>query len=887
MPDASGAALAPKAKLLADYQVPAFAVDTIDLIFALDEAATRVQSRLVVRRNPKSSDRTAPLHLDGEALDLVSVSVDGVALTADAYTHGTESLTIHGLADQAVIEIETRISPAANTSLSGLYVSAGTFCTQCEAEGFRRITYFPDRPDVMTRFTTTLVADAARYPVLLSNGNPIDRGTAENGQHWVKWEDPHPKPAYLFALVAGNLTPLKDEFTTKSGRTVSLAIWVRPEDADKCGHAMASLKTAMAWDEAVFGLEYDLDIFNIVAVSDFNFGAMENKGLNIFNTAYILAKPETATDADYFGIESVVAHEYFHNWTGNRVTCRDWFQLSLKEGLTVFRDQQFSADQGSSAVCRINDVRRLRAGQFPEDGGPLAHPVRPESYIEIDNFYTATVYQKGAELVRMIHRLIGAAAFRRGIDLYFTRHDNHAVTIEDFVAAMQDASGIDLGSFKRWYSQAGTPDLAVSDHYDAATKTYDLTFVQQTKPTPGQPDKHPLVMPIAMGLIGADGVEIATRLAGEAEPATGTRVLQVTAAEQSFRFVDVPTHPVPSVLRGFSAPVKLAPLPLASLKFLALHDTDPFARWEAGQQVATRILLDLVAAHQRGDTFGTLDTDLIAALRRVLETADHDPAFAAESLALPGEAYLADQMSVVDVVAIHAARRFARQAIAHSLHDLLSATYHRLQDHGPYRLDAAAVGKRALKNTCLAYLNATGSDAAIALAVAQVKNANNMTDTLSALGCMNDQMHPDRDRALAQFHETWRHEDLVINKWFSLQAMSARPDTADRVKALLAHPSFTLKNPNRARALIMSFASANPLHFHAIDGSGYRFLADQVIALDPINPMVAARMVQPLGTWRRHDGTRQALMRAELERVLAVPGLSKGAFEMASKSLNA
>ena len=875
---------APKTTRLADYKPTEFLIETVDLVFELGEEKTKVKSRLSVRRNPASAERTGTLHLDGEAVELVSVALDDEALGPNRYQLDGEALVLRDLPDAFTLDIETSIEPQNNTELSGLYKSGGNFCTQCEAEGFRRITFFQDRPDVMARYTTTIVADKARYPVLLSNGNPVDAGESSGGRHWAKWDDPHPKPAYLFALVAGDLVALRDSFTTKSGREVALAIYVRRGDEDKCSHAMASLKASMRWDEEVFGLEYDLDVFNIVAVSDFNMGAMENKGLNIFNTKYVLAKPETATDADYEGIESVIAHEYFHNWTGDRVTCRDWFQLSLKEGLTVFRDQEFSADQNSRAVSRIGDVRMLRAAQFPEDDGPLAHPVRPDSYIEINNFYTATVYNKGAEVVRMIHTLLGPQGFRKGMDLYFERHDNSAVTIEDFAQAMQDSSGIDLGQFKRWYWQAGTPAVTASDHYDPATKRYTLTIRQETKPTPGQPKKAPFVIPLAMGLLGASGRELPTRLAGEAAAQPGTRVLQVTEAEQSFAFENVPEAPVPSLFRGFSAPVKLQGVALERLKFLAAHDTDSFARWEAGQQVATRHLLDLIGAWQRGDLL-TLDLDLVESFRQALNFHAADPAFTAEFLTLPSETFLGDQLPVVDVEAIHAARSFVRAGIGQALAIELAQAYESLTETGPYRPEAGAIGKRSLRNVCLAYLAAPGTTEGIARAKAQFDGGDNMTDVLAALAVLCQIDCRERVAALSAFYQAWQHEELVVDKWFMLQATSSLPGTLDQCRALLGHPAFELKNPNRARSVISSLASANPLHFHERSGAGYAFLADQVIALDPINPSMAARFVQPLGTWRRQDPGRQALMKRALERVLAVEGLSKGTYEMASKSL--
>ena len=886
MPDLSSGIATPQAVRLAEYRPPAFLIDTVDLVFELRESDTRVKSRLRIRRNPEGSDRESPLHLDGEELALVSLALDSEPLGANRYRLPAEGgLILSDMPDAFTLDVETRVSPESNTALSGLYMSGGNFCTQCEPEGFRRITYFVDRPDVMARYTTLIIAEKGRFPVLLSNGNPVEHGEIGDGRHWAKWVDPHPKPSYLFALVAGDLVAVPDRFRTRSGREVALAIWVRRGDEDKCGHAMASLKKAMRWDEDVFGLEYDLDVFNIVAVSDFNMGAMENKGLNIFNTRYVLAKPETATDADYQNIEAVIAHEYFHNWTGNRVTCRDWFQLSLKEGLTVFRDQEFSADQGSRAVRRIAEVRTLRAIQFPEDDGPLAHPVRPDSYIRIDNFYTPTVYNKGAELVRMIHTLIGKAGFRHGMDLYIRRHDNQAATIEDFVAAMQDASGVDLDQFKRWYRQAGTPEITVEDRWDPATKSYELTANQSIPPTPGQPDKLPMLIPLAMGLIGPEGGELPTRLENEVASQMGTRVLPLADVRQSFRFVDVPLPPVPSLLRSFSAPVKVKDVPIDRLKFLTVHDSEPFGRWEAGQQVATKLLLDRIAVHQRGESPAALDPDLVAAMRRILADADGDPAFAAEALTLPSEAFLADQLAIVDVEAIHAARDTVRAALSEALAAEFAAAYRDFADAGPYSIDGKSIGRRALRNACLAYLAAANPANGAALAMAQFEAARNMTDVLAALTVLVDLDRPERAVALARFYELWSHDDLVIDKWFALQARSSLPQTPDRVRELTRHPAFDRKNPNRVRALLGTFAQANQLRFHDASGAGYRLLADEVIALDPLNPTMTARLVQPLGSWHRHDPARQTLMRRELERVLATPELSKNTYEIVSKSL--
>jgi aminopeptidase N len=876
----------PQPTRLADYRPPAFLVDTIELVFDLGEAATRVTSRLTLRRNPAAADPNEALRLDGDELELVSIARDGTPLPeADYRLEPDGALVLPTAPDQFTLDIEARIAPDRNTALSGLYISGGNFCSQCEPEGFRRITYFPDRPDVMARYTVTVHADKARYPVLLSNGNPSGAGDLPDGLHWAKWIDPHPKPSYLFALVAGDLIPVRDSFTTRSGRVVQLGIWVRRGDEDKCAHAMESLKKSMRWDEETFGLEYDLDVFNIVAVSDANMGAMENKGLNVFNTRYVLAKPDTATDTDYQGIETVIAHEYFHNWTGNRVTCRDWFQLSLKEGLTVFRDQLFSADQGSPAVCRIGNIRGLRAAQFPEDAGPLAHPVQPQSYLRIDNFYTATVYNKGAEVIRMLHTLLGPERFRRGMDLYIGRNDNHAATIADFVAAMQEAGGIDLGGFAQWYAQAGTPEITIEDDYDPASRSYELKVSQRVPPTPGQPDKQPMPIPLAMGLIGPNGDEMPTRLDGDAAEQAGTRVLVPDQAQQVFRFTDVASRPVPSLLRNFSAPVKLQGVPLDRLKFLAIHDTDPVARWDAGQQAAIRILLGRVTAHQEGRAMPPLDPDLIEAMRHTLADAERDPAFAAEALALPSEATLADEMTVVAVEAIHAARESTRAALATALAGPLATAYRDLADPGPYRTDGRSIGRRALRNACLAYLGAGDKAAGAKLAKAQFDAGANMTDVLAALSVLIDIDCPERGAALDAFYRRWAEDLLVTDKWFALQARSALPGTIEAVRALTLHPAFTRINPNRVRALVGTFAQANPLHFHAASGDGYAFLADEVLRLDQANPSMAARLVQPLGQWRRYDAARQALMRTNLDRILATPGLSANTYEMVAKSL--
>jgi aminopeptidase N len=843
----------PSETRLADYRPPAFLVDRVELAFDLHETATTVRSRLSLRRNPDGPP--GPLRLDGAGQPVARVAIDGEVLGANRYEVTPDALTIAEAPDAFTLEIDTTIDPRGNTELSGLYVSNGGFFTQCEAEGFRRITYFPDRPDVMARFAVTITADAARCPVMLSNGNPGPVETLGDGRHRVTWTDPHPKPSYLFALVAGDLVPVTDSFTTRSGRKVALGIWVRRGDEDRCAHAMRSLKKAMAWDEEVFGLEYDLDVFNIAAVSDFNMGAMENKGLNVFNTKYVLARPETATDGDYEGIESVIAHEYFHNWTGDRVTCRDWFQLSLKEGLTVYRDQEFSMDQGSRAVKRIGDVRALRAAQFREDAGPLAHPVQPDHYVAIDNFYTATVYNKGAEVIRMMATMIGRANFRRGMDLYFQRHDNQAVTIEDFVRCMEDASGTDLARFRRWYHQAGTPEVSVADAYDPQARRYTLTLRQRNA------DRPPQVIPVAMGLLVPDGTEVAARM------------LTLVEAEQAFVFDDIPAPPVPSLLRGFSAPVRLRGIDDDRLRFLAAHDADPFVRWDSGQLYATGVLLG------GGSTEGVIE-----AAATTLDRADDDAAFAAEALALPSEGFLFDQSEVADVDGIHAARQAARVAIAAALRERLRATYERLADSGPYRIDGAAIGRRALRNACLAYLAADGGTEGVRLAKAQFDAGANMTDVLAALSVLCAIDCPERQAALAAFHAKWRQDPLVLDKWFAIQALSPLPGTVGAVRALTAHPDFDLRNPNRVRALVGSF-SANQVRFHDASGEGYRFLADIILQLDPTNPQVAARISSPLGQWRRVDAARGALLQRELRRIRETPGLSRNTGEMVGRSL--
>uniref|UniRef100_UPI003568BEE3 aminopeptidase N n=1 Tax=Pseudomonas sp. TaxID=306 RepID=UPI003568BEE3 len=771
----------------------------------------------------------------------------------------------------------------------GLYKSGSMFCTQCEAEGFRKITYYLDRPDVMSKFTTTLSAEQHSYPVLLSNGNPIASGPEEGGRHWATWQDPFMKPAYLFALVAGDLWCVEDSFTTMSAREVALRIYVEPENIDKCQHAMDSLKKSMKWDEQVYGREYDLDIFMIVAVNDFNMGAMENKGLNIFNSSCVLAKAETATDAAHQRVEAVVAHEYFHNWSGNRVTCRDWFQLSLKEGFTVFRDAEFSADMNSRTVKRIEDVAYLRTHQFAEDAGPMAHPVRPEAFMEISNFYTLTVYEKGSEVVRMIRTLVGTEGFRRGSDLYFERHDGQAVTCDDFIKAMEDANGVDLSQFKRWYSQGGTPRLAVSEAYDGAAKTYSLTFRQSCPPTPGQKDKQPFVIPVELGLLGAQGQALPLRLQGEAVAGAASRVISITEAEQLVTFVDVAEHPLPSLLRGFSAPVKLSfPYSRDQLMFLMQHDSDGFNRWEAGQQLAVQVLQELIGQHQRGETL-QLDQRLVSALRSVLENDQLDQAMVAELLSLPGEAYLSEISTVADVDAIHGAREFARKQLADALFDLLWQRYQanrELSRGTAYVAEAEHFARRSLQNIALSYLMLSGKPEVLAACLEQLEVCDNMTERLAAVAVLvNSPFEEEKAKALASFADFFKDNPLVMDQWFSVQAACSLPGALARVQQLMEHPAFTLKNPNKVRALIGAFTGQNPVNFHQVDGSGYRFLADQVITLNALNPQIAARLLGPLTRWGKYDDTRQALMKAELERILASGELSSDVFEVVSKSL--
>ncbi len=876
----------PETRYRQDYQPPAFLIDQVDLTFDVEEENTMVSSRLAIRRNPASGQDSGSLVLDGRELELLSLSLDGQPLSAADYRVDEESLTIASVPDAFELQIVTRINPRANTALEGLYLSSGNFCTQCEAEGFRKITYYLDRPDVLARFRTTIRANRRRCPVLLSNGNLVDSGNLDDGRHFTTWEDPFNKPCYLFALVAGDLVEIRDEFTTMSGRKISLHIYVEERNRHKCAHAMRSLQKAMRWDEETYGLEYDLDRYMIVAVDDFNMGAMENKGLNVFNSKYVLAEPETATDADFQGIEGVIAHEYFHNWTGNRVTCRDWFQLSLKEGLTVFRDQEFSASVMGRAVKRIEDVRILRQAQFPEDRSPLAHPVRPDSYVEINNFYTVTVYNKGAEVIRMIQTLIGPELFRRGLRLYLQRHDGQAATIEDFVAAMAEVSGRDFSQFCRWYSQAGTPELRVRTDYDAQNGTLTVNLRQSCPPTPGQEKKEPFLIPVAVGLLDHQGRSLPLQLAGEPEPAAGdSLVLECREVESSFRFVNLSRQPVLSCLRGFSAPVILdIDYSDADLAFLLAHDPDEFNRWEAGQQLAVKIILRLLADSDAGREL-KLEPLFSRAVLTALVDEGVDPALRSMAVTLPTETYLGEQVDEVNPAAVHQAREFALRQLALEGRESWLAIYQQMSDDGPYSLEPAAVARRRLKNVSLAYLMKGDDLENQELAVRQYREAGNMTDVLAALACLANSDHPQRQEALDDFYRRWRHDPLVLDKWFAIQAASSRPDTLERVKELLRHPDFTLDNPNRVRSLVGVFSQGNPAAFHAADGGGYAFLVDQVLKLDARNPQIAARLLTAMTRWRRYDESRRQLMRAQLQRIADTKGISKNVYEITAKSL--
>jgi aminopeptidase N len=865
---------------LSAYQPPAFLIDSLNLQIELYDGYAQVTSRLRMQRQGGLQSATESLILLGEQLTLNCIQLNGKALTTQDYTVNETSLTIHAVPEQFELEIQTICVPEKNTALSGLYKSANAYCTQCEAEGFRRITYYLDRPDVLTRFTTTISADKIRYPYLLSNGNLIATGDLENGRHFAMWEDPFKKPCYLFALVAGDFDVVEDTFITQSGKSIALKFYVEKGEGEKALHAVYSLKQAMRWDEEAYGREYDLAIYMVVAVSDFNMGAMENKGLNIFNTKYIFAKPESATDDDYIHVLSVVGHEYFHNWTGNRITCRDWFQLSLKEGLTVFREQTFTEDTLSAPVMRIQEVNVLREAQFPEDAGPLAHPVRPDSYIEINNFYTATIYNKGAEVLRMLQTILGKDLFRLGMDLYFERHDGEAVTIEDYVKVMEDVSGLDLTQFKRWYTEAGTPVVNAVGHYDESKATYTLTLTQTLK--------TPFHIPIRFGLVGKDGKAIALQ-SNQEVPVTET-VLHLTQPEQVFQFNNVKQTPTPSLLRHFSAPIKLHySYSDAELLHLSKYDADPFNRWEAGQKLMLNCMLQLINDVQQGKTSLeklTLPANVLEAFQHLLQQESHDKFFQAEMLLLPSEKYLGEHMPIIDVDVIYAVRQFVASTLAKTHEALLLKLYQDNQTPSQhYQFNMEEIGKRQLKNRCLGYLLLAPQN--IDIGIQQFKRSlnSNMTDTLAALSGIANLNVPECAMALSAFYEAWQHDALVIDKWFAIQAVSKLPNTLENVKQLMQHPAFDIKNPNKVYALIGSFGRRNALRFHAADGSGYVFLREIVQQLDILNPQISSRMVEPLTSWKRYDKERQTLMRNQLERLRQDKKLSTDLFELVTKSL--
>lgn len=884
---------APKEIFLADYKMPDYFFDTVDLKFVLGEEKTTVLSRTAVYPRVQGTHQL-PLVLDGRDLKLISIKVDGKEVEKGGFQLTPRHLTLLSPPTSSfTLEIETEIHPQKNTSLEGLYKTSSNFCTQCEAEGFRKITFYQDRPDVMAKFTTRIEADKALYPVLLSNGNLIDQGDLEDGNHYAVWEDPFKKPCYLFALVAGQLVSRDDSFTTRSGRQVLLRIWTPAQDVSKTAHAMYSLKAAMKWDEDVFGLEYDLDLFNIVAVPDFNMGAMENKSLNIFNSKLVLASPETATDADYAAILGVIGHEYFHNWTGNRVTCRDWFQLSLKEGLTVFRDQEFSSDLGSRAVKRIADVAKLRNYQFPQDAGPMAHPVRPHSYIKMDNFYTVTVYEKGAEVVRMYKTLLGKSGFRKGMDLYFQRHDGQAVTCEDFFAAMRDANGADFSNFLLWYSQAGTPVLKVTSSYDSKAHTFTLKFMQQIPPTPGQPVKEPMFIPVAVGLLDSNGKDMSLTSVysgdsllsfGSEGHSISTVVLRVEKEEQEFVFANILERPIPSILRNYSAPVRLvSDISDDDLFFLLANDSDEFNRWEAGQTLARKLMLALVDRAQKNQPL-SVDPKFISGLKSLLCDSSLDKEFIAKALTFPGEGEIMDLMEVADPDAVHTVRCFVKKQLASELRPELLRAVENNRSSEPYEPTHENMARRALKNTALTYLVTLEDPEMTELALNEYRSATNMTEQFAALAAIAQNPGDIRAEVLSDFYQKWEGNALVINKWLALQAFADIPGNVKNVQSLMQHPSFDLRNPNKVYSLIGGFCGCS-VNFHAKDGSGYEFVGDIVLQLDKLNPQVASRMVSAFSRWKRFDEGRQALAKAQLERIVACNGLSENVYEIASKSL--
>ncbi len=895
----------PGSIFLKDYVPPAYLIDETQLQFDLYEDHALVTSTLTLRRNPEVSEANEALILNGVDLELVSLAVDGALLGPDDYLLAGENLTVSETPARFTLTCVTRIKPQDNTCLEGLYRSAKMFCTQCEAEGFRRITYYLDRPDVMSSFTTKITADKTRYPVLLSNGNETEAGDLPEGRHYVTWQDPFKKPSYLFALVAGDLHLQEDRFVTMKGREIALRMYVDSHNADKCDFAIESLKKSMTWDEEVYGREYDLDIFMIVAVDDFNMGAMENKGLNIFNSSCVLAKPEASTDAAFERIEGIVAHEYFHNWSGNRVTCRDWFQLSLKEGFTVFRDAEFSADMGSRDVKRIDDVNVLRTAQFAEDAGPMAHPVRPDSYIEISNFYTLTIYEKGAEVVRMIHTLLGPELFRKGSDLYFDRFDGMAVTTDDFVQTMEYVSGLDLTQFRRWYDQAGTPVLTVEEEYQAEAQTYTLRVKQHCPDSPGQTNKKPYHIPFAIGLLDEQGRDIPLisqadqtfACAGELTGDTATTVLNLKAEEELFTFTGVSAKPRASLLRGFSAPVRLQfPVDRNDLMFLMSHDSDGFNRWDAGQKLALDVIQELIAKQVQGLTVDAslVDTRLIEAYRNTITAGLKEDsqdkrakALLAKMMMLPSEQYLTEVSPLAHVDAIHSARGLVLTTLAEALKPELRQLYVANEGGSAYQFTAPEVARRAVRNTALGWLLMIDDEQALEWALAQYSNATCMTDRIGALAAlMESQFIPERDAMLSAFYDAWKQDAQVVESWFALQCSNSKTGTLARVQGLMSHPAFDVRNPNKLRAVIGSFVNQSLVNFHEKSGEGYAFLADRVIELDRQNPQIAARLVIPLTRWKKYDTERQVLMQSQLERILAVGNLSKDVYEIVSKGKN-
>ncbi len=879
----------PSVIYLSDYKAPDYLIETTHLEFELFEDHALVTSTLKLKKSNKEADKIV---LDGLELELISASLNGEELTESKFQLDDESLTIFNVSDHSVLTCITKIKPQENTSLEGLYKSQKMFCTQCEAEGFRKITFYLDRPDVMSEFTTKITADKTSYPILLSNGNKIEEIDLQDGRHSVTWHDPFKKPSYLFALVAGNLEVVSDKFITSSGREVSIKIFVEEKDLDKCDHAMLSLKRAMKWDEDTYGREYDLDIFMIVAVDDFNMGAMENKGLNIFNTSCVLANPKTTTDSGFQRVEGVVAHEYFHNWSGNRVTCRDWFQLSLKEGFTVFRDSEFSADMGSRTVKRVEDVSLLRTMQFAEDGGPMAHPVQPSSFIEISNFYTLTIYEKGAEVVRMIHTLLGKELFRKGADLYFERHDGAAVTIEDFVQCMSEVSGRDFNQFMNWYKQAGTPRVKVTSEYNESAQTFILKFKQSCPPTPERQDKQPFLIPIAMGLLGEAGclpIKIAA-MPQNYETSDNTHyVIELKESEETFVFENVGERPVPSLLRGFSAPIKLDyAYSREDLMRIMSKDSDGYSRWEASQELAIQVIRE-VMLDMTSNPSPTVDNLLLDAFKIILNDDTLDPAMVALMLSLPSEQYLAEISTQVDVETIHYARKRVERKIAISLYDDFLRTYQNLNTEKSFDVSSQSIAERSLKNICIHYIALSNDPLALEICSKQFHSANNMTDEMAALMAL---VHSNKTAAaelqakvLAQFYDKWKHESLVINQWFSVQATKPSPDAIQTVRSLMKHEAFDIRNPNKIRSLFGAFAMRNPIGFHCANGQGYEFLIDQVIMLNKSNPQIASRLLTPLTQWRKYDENKQKMMKQQLIRLKNETALSKDVFEVLDKSL--